>query len=97
MEEIMHMIFGNAKFLLGQVVSTPGAMRTFTPLQLLGCLGRHSIGDWGDLGEKDKQTNENALKHGERLFSRYDIGDKTLYIITERDRSVTTFLLPEEY
>ena len=43
---------------------------------------------------------------GERVLSAYAIyeskpakgyGDNCLWIITERDRSVTTFLLPDEY
>ncbi|HBD2425541.1 TPA: hypothetical protein JZY45_002452, partial [Enterococcus faecium] len=33
MEEIMQMILGNAKFQLGQVVSTPAVLETFNPLQ----------------------------------------------------------------
>ena len=31
MEEIMQMILGNAKFQLGQVVSTPAVLETFNP------------------------------------------------------------------
>lgn len=43
---------------------------------------------------------------GERVLTAYAIdeskpakgyGDNYLWIITERDRSVTTFLLPDEY
>jgi len=46
------------------------------------------------------------LKAGNRILSAYAIddtksceghGDNTLWIITETDRSVTTFLLPGEY
>jgi hypothetical protein len=46
------------------------------------------------------------LKTGNRILSAYPIdetqpckghGDNTLWIITEADRSVTTFLLPGEY
>lgn len=63
-------------------------------------LNRHLSGDWGDIDEEDKLSNEQALQYGERLFSAYqiDAGDqKKLWIITERDRSVTTMLLPSEY
>ena len=59
---------------------------------------RHCSGDWGDLDDEDKQTNEWALKNGERLFSKYNYNDDvSIYIITEWDRSVTTILFPEEY
>lgn len=58
---------------------------------------RHCNGDWGELCEEDKEANEYALKHGERLLSRYENGDLSIYIITEWDRSVTTILFPHEY
>ncbi|SAM32956.1 hypothetical protein [Pseudomonas sp. 1 R 17] len=63
-------------------------------------LNRHLSGDWGDICDEDKLSNEQALQYGERLCSAYEIdaGDqKKLWIITERDRSVTTMLLPSEY
>ena len=46
------------------------------------------------------------MKDGARILSSFAIdpakpskgfGDNTLWIITESDRSVTTFLLPSEY
>jgi hypothetical protein len=55
---------------------------------------------------EDAKTNEEAVHSGSRILSAYPIdpekpckgfGDNTLWIITEADRSVTTFLLPEEY
>ncbi|MBP5059611.1 DUF6094 domain-containing protein [Pseudomonas chlororaphis] len=69
-------------------------------LELTPYVRRHLAGDWGELCDEDKQTNQQALKCGDRLFSAYDIsaGDETrLWIITEADRSVTTVLLPEDY
>ena len=47
---------------------------------------------------EDREANEAALRHGLRLLSccRTPSGDH-LYVITERDRSMTTVLLPEEY
>ena len=69
-------------------------------LDIHSYLNRHLSGDWGELSDEDKQSNEQALQYGERLFSAYEIeaGDeRKLWIITERDRSVTTLLLPHEY
>jgi|TARA_R110000772_G_scaffold266742_1_gene389659 hypothetical protein len=62
-------------------------------------LQRHLNGDWGDLCDDDRRQNDVALKSGEdRLLSSYQVtSDLKLWIITERDRSVTTLLLPEEY
>lgn len=88
----------SAKFPLGQTVSTRNALDTLNPEDVLVSMGRHNAGDWGDLCEEDRQANEDALKHGGRLFSVYHDRENTkFYIITEHDRSVTTVLLPEDY
>ena len=82
----------------GQIVATPGALSLAERgVDLLECLQRHLCGDWGDLCKEDKAENEFSLKHGFRLLSAYDTPLGKLWIITEADRSVTTFLLPEEY
>jgi hypothetical protein len=61
-------------------------------------LKRHSKGDWGDIGEEDKNENELSLRKGFRLLSSYTAeGLPKIWIITEADRSVTTILFPEEY
>ena len=93
-------------FLLGQVVATRGAMSIGDMPFFARCLNRHVRGDWGCVCEEDRDTNNEALKAGNRILSAYaiddtkpceDHGDNTLWIITEADRSVTTFLLPGEY
>jgi hypothetical protein len=87
-------------FSLGQIVATPGAIEALdgasqTPDELLI---RHVTGDWGDLVAEDIRENEYSLKHGLRIFSSYHLSTGVkLWIITEHDRSVTTFLLPSEY
>jgi hypothetical protein len=88
------------RFSLGHVVSTPGAVEAFsrTAEMFLTYLARHAGGDWGDLDREDKALNDQAVTHGGRLVSAYRLCDQTkIWIITEADRSVTTFLLPEEY
>jgi hypothetical protein len=87
-----------ALFPLGQVVTTPNALRTLTPEDMRSGLSRHATGDWGEVGEADRQENQLALNAGFRLFSVYHAthGGK-FWIITEADRSVTTVLLPEDY
>jgi len=56
--------------------------------------------------KQDAASNERAVKDGGRILSSYAMdpvkpsegfGENTLWIITESDRSVTTFLLPSEY
>ena len=90
----MH-IFG-----LGQIVSTPGAVRQFEAqgTDAWQYLRRHAAGDWGELRDEDKEANTRALETGARLLSNYSLPDGSrVWVITEADRSATTFLLPEEY
>ena len=89
-----------AKFTLGQVVTTPGALAALeraeqNPLEFLT---RHMNGDWGEVGPEDSAENKLSLRKGFRLMSVYTTKDgEKLWVITEADRSVSTLLLPEEY
>ncbi len=85
-------------FPLGRVVMTPGVQSSISPLQITDALKRHAKGDWGDVCAEDKRANNQSLKDGSRLLSSYkSIDGIKFWIITEADRSITTFLLPEEY
>jgi hypothetical protein len=93
------------KFLLGQVVATPGALKAIqasgqTPAEFLD---RHASGEWGDLSNDDREANNEALVDGSRILSAYVTRKGTkLWIITEAaddsgKRAATTILLPNEY
>ena len=87
-------------FPLGEVVSTPGALEAMQAASVspLALLHRHLRGDWGNLDKHDKQLNDLAIKDGSRIFSAYEITPTSkVWLITEADRSATTFLLPSEY
>jgi hypothetical protein len=91
---------GRFLFWPGQVVATPGAIEAIhasgePPFDFLM---RHLTGDWGDLSEADRQENELSVREGFRILSAYTLktGVK-IWLITEADRSATTFLLPDEY
>ncbi len=89
-----------AKFPLGQVVATPGALDALDEVGIVPfiLLHRHIQGDWGDLDIEDKEANNFAITHGNRVLSAYNITDTVkIWIITEADRSSTTLLLPSEY
>ena len=82
----------------GTIVATPGAMELAEQgIDLLIYLQRHINGDWGDLCQDDKTENNISLQNGYRLLSAYDTPRGSLWLITEADRSATTFLLPKEY
>ncbi len=84
----------------GQVVATPGALEAMETNQCLSLdlLIRHLSGDWGTIPKEDAEANQQALEDGSRIMSGYDLANGArIWIITEADRSATTFLLPEEY
>lgn len=91
---------GKTLFQLGKIVATPGAIEALCQAETIGFeyLARHSRGDWGDLSEEDKRENDFSVREGFRILSGYRLKTNVkIWLITEADRSVTTFLLPEEY
>jgi len=87
-------------FELGQIFGTPGALDAIEKAEqnLVELLVLHVTGDWGDLGDEDKNENDLSVEEGFRVLSAYKLEtDVKVWIITEWDRSVTTILLPDEY
>jgi hypothetical protein len=62
---------------------------------------RYKEGDWGDISKEDMAQNDYSVDHGERILAVYEQDSvkepMKIWIITERDRSATTILFPEEY
>jgi hypothetical protein len=80
------------------LVATANLVATIPPEEVFAALQRHANGDWGEVCDEDRESNEEALIHGSRLMSVYSSkGEVTFWIVTEWDRSVTTVLLPEDY
>lgn len=90
-------------FQTGQVVATPGALRTLQQagVEPIDILTRHVSLDIGELCDEDQRRNRLAVEHELRVFSSYRVGsgliETKVWRITEADRAVTTILLPEEY
>lgn len=93
------------KFVLGQVVATPGALEALqdagqSPSEFLN---RHVRGDWGQVSPDDAKLNDEALVDGSRLLSSYCTKNNIkLWVITEAtndegQRASTCILLPTEY
>ena len=98
----------NPTFALGQLVMTRRVNDLVADDEefnkfVVKSLNRHAKGDWGDVDDEDKQTNDYSLKAGMRVLSAYNDdrfpkhGIATMWIITEADRSATTILFPDEY
>lgn len=96
------------KFQTGILLSTPnvlqwGNIKFSFQVFVEECLIKHSSGDWGDLEQEDKDSNDFALENNERILSAYSIPENfgvtesKIWIITEYDRKTTTILFPNEY
>jgi hypothetical protein len=94
-----------AKFHLGRLEATPGALEAMEASgQEPGFfIARHASGDYGEVNDEDRQLNDEALIHGDRILSAYrTLKGVKLWVITEAaddngHRAATTILLPIEY
>ncbi len=88
-----------AKFQLGAIGISPGAMPLLTEgegtlnLDAMTMLTRHQMGDWG---HGDKGTNDRALATGQSVKSRFVVGEKVVWLMTDGARKNTFFLMPDE-
>lgn len=82
----------HSKFDVGAVIVTPTASRV---LEAAGqsaeqVLSRHQSGDWGDVSEKEREVNEEALRRSYNLLSIYRLGPgQRVTVVTKGDRSLT--------
>lgn len=94
-----------AKFPLGQIVATPGALEALEESGQTAdfFLDQHAAGRWGTVDKDDWLANDQALVDGSRILSAYTtLKGRRLWCITEAtndngERAATTLLLPEEY
>ena len=108
-DRVIQLYDQQGKFDVGTLTATPGVMLDLeeqhgneAPVYLGACVLRHRQGDWGEIDQQDKQTNDAAVVSGHRLISAYPIdrcadGGSTFWLITEADRAYTTALLTSEY
>ncbi|WP_423391475.1 hypothetical protein [Burkholderia sp. LMG 21824] len=88
------------RFAPGRIFATPAAVDVLNDARIpvVDLLIRHVLGDWGSLSESDREQNELSVEAGSRLLSSYVLPNgQTVWVITEADRSSTTFLLPGDY
>jgi len=88
------------RFKLGRIFATPDALEVIARAQvpIIDLLIRHVSGDWGELAESDRQQNELSVEAGLRILSSYLLpNQQVVWVVTEWDRTSTTFLLPGDY
>lgn len=91
------------RFVTGKLTWTRGINNTVADdivfaKEVLSCIRRYKMQDWGDMCEEDKKMNNDAVKyHNDRILASYNTSKGKIYIITECDRSYTTILFANEY
>ena len=85
-------------FPLGAMLATPGAIARMDTegIDPSALLARHTRGDWGTLSAEDAALNDLAAVTGGRILSNFGRDGERIWVITESDRSATTFLRPED-
>ena len=78
----------NARFPLGQIVATPGALELLqeTGFSAAALISRHVHGDWGDLCEEDRAENEFAVTRRLRILSCYRLVDAARLAATPTEK-----------
>ena len=82
-------IYSNsAKFPLGQIVATPGALELLqeTGFSAAALCRRHVQSDGGDLCEEDREENDYAVTRRLRILSCYRLVDAERLAATPRDK-----------
>ena len=90
----------SALFEPGRILATPAALHVMQEAGARPCdyLRRHLTGSWGLVSNAGHHANDCAVRKGGRILSLHRLKDGTkVWIITEADRSATTFVLPAEW
>jgi hypothetical protein len=93
------------RFSLGRLLCTPGALVALeeSNQSALEFLARHAAGNWGELCDEDKKSNDQSVIDGSRILSAFRTRmNVKLWVITEAQddhghRAATTILRPDEY
>ncbi|HDR8925983.1 hypothetical protein WS58_15920 [Burkholderia pseudomultivorans] len=91
--------FFRPRFRPGRIFASLAALQVLrasgvSPIELVL---RHVSGDWGNLSDSDRRQNELSIEAGLRLLSSYALPTgRSVWVITEWDRSATTILMPDE-
>ncbi|MEP0806549.1 MAG: hypothetical protein HRF47_13765 [Chloroflexota bacterium] len=85
------------RFQPGALYITSGALYELGGGIIADAYQWHLRCDWSEMDPEDAEVNRLAVENGGRIFSAYQYGGRTVWVITEADRSATTVMLPVEY
>ena len=65
--------------------------------ELVDCFVKYLTGNWGDLDDEVRISNDLALVNQQRLLATYKTSKGTICITTNFDRAITNILFEEEF
>jgi len=82
---------------LGRIAVSPNATGVLTRYDLALALCRHSYGDWGDVSNREAEENEQAVRIGAAVYSRYRSSEGIRFVVyTPAERRETFVVLSTE-
>lgn len=82
---------------LGRVVVTYGVIESIGPGPASKFAVQHSRLDSGSMDSDGVSERGESMRRGGRILTIFKHEGRSVMVLTERDRSVTTVLLPAEY
>lgn len=91
----------NPQFSIGEVECSEGVYDLIDKygLDLREFIGRHIRCDWGDVGKEKAQENDEIIKNkqAKEVRSIYNFGGEILCVISNPERTITSFFTEIEY
>lgn len=82
---------------IGRIWLQQKAFCILTSNEILAALRRHQIGDWGDVNYNEREVNDLAMIHHDRVISVYHSASGVeFWLVTEQDRSETAIIFPHK-
>ena len=104
---LMKLLFNNPTSSLQRPLFSVGAIKLSEKVRWLddhalldpiALVQRHVRGDWGDIGQSERRSNEDALIQEGIIFSRYIITPRlTVAVTTDEHRDLTLIKLTGEH
>jgi hypothetical protein len=85
------------QFEIGQTYATPAVAEFLANDESAKLLQFHTRGYWDEMDSENISENEISIEKGFRVLTAYTVRGRKIWIITEADRSCTTFLFPCDY
>ena len=91
-----------ALFVLGRLEMSRGVLARISEAEVAQLVERHQRGEWDETPWEDGSPSEHhenheALRYGYHILSVFEVRGQEIMLYTNRGRTLTKVILPEEY